>query len=58
MTTPNDNKPKLNAVNGNTFIAIGAAFIAIGIITNRAFLPIGIVVIVIGIVMLARQRKP
>jgi hypothetical protein len=41
---------------GIGFIAIGAAFIAIGSSGQRAFLGLGAAFLVIGIVFLARQR--
>ena len=43
--------------SGLPFIAIGTAFLAIGISGRRAFLYIGIVFLIIGMIMLTRTRR-
>ena len=42
---------------GFPFIALGVAFIALGVASNRTFLYVGIVVVVVGFVLLARARR-
>ena len=42
---------------GGAFLAIGAALLVIGLSGQRAFVPIGMVFVIIGIAMLARARK-
>jgi LPXTG-motif cell wall-anchored protein len=42
---------------GIVFIALGAAFIAIGISRQRAFLAIGVAFLVIGFVIFYRRRR-
>jgi hypothetical protein len=39
------------------FIAIGAAFVAIGASNQRGLLPIGLVFLVLGIVLMARDKR-
>ncbi len=39
------------------FIALGAAFVAIGISGQRAFLAMGVAFLVIGFVIFFRQRR-
>ncbi len=42
---------------GTVFVALGAAFIAIGISGQRAFLAIGLAFLVVGFVIVFRQRR-
>jgi len=42
---------------GIIFIALGAAFVAIGISGQRAFLAIGLAFLVVGFVIFFRQRR-
>jgi hypothetical protein len=42
---------------GIVFIALGAAFVAIGISGQRAFLAIGVAFLVIGFAIFFRQRR-
>jgi len=39
------------------FIALAAAFITLGLTSNRVFLYVGIVFLVIGVAALARRRR-
>jgi hypothetical protein len=42
---------------GIVFIALGAAFVAIGISGQRAFLAMGVAFLLIGFVIFFRQRR-
>lgn len=41
---------------GIPFIALGTAFLGVGITSQRAFLYVGIVFLIIGVVLLKRTR--
>lgn len=42
---------------GIPFIAIGTAFLGIGLVSQRAFLYAGIVLLILGIVLLRRTHR-
>lgn len=42
---------------GIPFIAIGTAFLGIGLVSQRAFLYVGIVFLILGIVLLRRTHR-
>ena len=42
---------------GIPFIAIGTAFLGIGITSQRTFIYVGIVFLILGIVLLRRTRR-
>ena len=39
------------------FLVVGIAFLALGVAGQRAFLPIGLVFFVLGVVFFARERR-
>jgi hypothetical protein len=43
---------------GTVFVALGVAFIAIGISGQRAFIAIGAAFLAVGLVLVARNRRP
>ncbi|HEY9401276.1 MAG TPA: hypothetical protein VIQ24_01190 [Pyrinomonadaceae bacterium] len=42
---------------GIPFIALGTAFLGVGITSQRTFLYVGIVFLIIGIILLRRTRR-
>lgn len=49
---------KRSIAGGVAFLAAGVAFIALGSSGQRAYLPIGLALVVIGVIFILRRRPP